>query len=241
MQQHQIKWNQKTAVVEAGLPPRIPTSHGAMRNVLTTTLLDPQRPRFPALMEERLKSKGFSQTNELLTGAASRGMCECLASQPFGQSLPDGKDGRGWLISAEEVTHKPPLAEFFEIIRDCGMTTEPKTGVELVFARHKEPRSFLFRIWAENELCLCDYICQLRDGEMPTEPLLVTTETLGQVLVAEGDVWRQAWTHLMAFAARFGELAAASVGFQHQDDVGSVRVRASVYLPLRLACRDAAK
>ena len=199
-------------------------------DVLTTR----QRPRFLALMEERLKSKGFSQTNELLTGAASRGVCECLASQPFGQSLPDGKMG-GWLISEEEVTQ----AEFFEITRDCGMTTEPKTGVEIVFTRHKEPGTF--RIWAPNELCLCDYICQLRDGEMPTEPLLVTTETLGQVLVAEGDVWRQAWTHLMAFAARFGELAAASVGFQHQDDVGSVRVRACVYLPLRLTCRDAAK
>ena len=73
MQQHQIKWNQnETAVVEAGLPLRIPTSRmsGGMRkaDVLTTR----QRPRFPALMEERLKSKGFSQTNELLTGAVSR-------------------------------------------------------------------------------------------------------------------------------------------------------------------------
>ena len=209
--------------------------------------LDPQRPHFPASMENFLRSPGFNKVaqTELLTDATSGvcsllGVVDYLACQPIGQNL-DGSDGLGWLCSAEEVNQKS-LSKFYAMIRI--MTTEPKKGVEIVFTRHEEPWKSL-RIWAPNELRLCDYIgqvCdykgQVHDCPKPTAPLLVTTETWGQVLIAKDCVLQQVWTQLMAFATRFGELAAVRVGFHHHDDVYSVRVRECDYLPLRLA-RDA--
>ena len=95
--------------------------------------LVPQRPHFPASMENFLRSPGFNKVaqTELLTDATSGvcsllGVVDYLACQPIGQNL-DGSDGLGWLCSAEEVNQKS-LSKFYAMIRI--MTTEPKKGVE---------------------------------------------------------------------------------------------------------------